>query len=467
MTHNTKHPQREENTAKMKTQTESKPAIVMNTGNGVQGKYVVKVCEHPMIAELRRKAFVNAGLVGEYDGTPEAYRKLDAWQRDAHDALLSEYVKAHEEILAQEYFRNRLAVLEERKGNNLILDQGMDAVMGSTYMLAQASTYCAVGTGTTPTFTDSGAITATSAGTTVTASGAFFTAGMVGQLIRFDTGEERYITAQASTTATINSSLTIGSATLFTVWAVNQTGLASESKRTNTYLNGTGNCGTSDVSNVRTYRRTYDFTAEVANQNYTELGWAQSGTVAANLFSRTLMAGGTVSVLIGQQLRVIYDLIVTVGPAASTAGTWTIGGNTGWPVAPATNTDGNYIRNGFALGTVGTNGGVNFSDIFDLIAPQRMLLATNTILPSFGGTYTPGTFSQAAGSTLLAYTNGNFYRDMQSVWDLSSGNATNWRAISLSSYAFVFIFDQAQTKANTNTLTVRIRVSLSRTLTNP
>jgi hypothetical protein len=144
----------------------------------------------------------------------------------------------------------------------------------TSYAWPSAFAACAVGTGTTPTYVDSGVITATAATTTVTASSAFFTSGMTGYLIKFDSGEERYITFVDTTHATLSSSLTIGSPTLFTVYAVNQTGLDTETKRSNTYLTGAGNCGTSWTSTTSAQMRTYDFSVEGSNINYSELGWS-------------------------------------------------------------------------------------------------------------------------------------------------------------------------------------------------
>jgi hypothetical protein len=439
-------------------------------GNSVQGIYTYKVCEAPALRDMRREAYAKAGFVGEYDGSMAACVALPDFERLLHDAELSKIVEANDELLNSEETKRGLdEIIVSGPHNNLILDQGLNFLF-TTYHLAQASAYCAVGTGTTTTFTDSGATTATTAGlsTTVTASASFFTAGMVGQLIKFDSGEERYIVSQTGTACVVNSAVNIAAPTLFTVWAVNQVGLATETKRTNTYLIGTGNCGTTSVGNIRTFRRTYDFTAEVANQNYTELGWSQSATVGSNLFSRTLVSGGTVSVLIGQQLRVIYDIVLTVGPNVSTAATWSITGSTGWPVAPATNTDGDYIRNGFSLGTVDTSGNSSPPSSLDPNQPSvSLVLATGSTLPGFGGVFSAGTTASGTNSA-SSYTDGNFYRDFTVTFGPAQANATNWRGVfEDANGSWVFVFDQAQTKAGTNTLSLTIRISYSRTLVNP
>lgn len=118
--------------------------------------------------------------------------------------------------------------------------------------------------------------------------------------------------------------------------AATDVGLGAEVKRTWTYLTGAGNCGYSDVGNVRTLRRTFDFSVESGSVNYTELGWSYSTSPGNNLFSRTLISGGTVSLVSGQSLRVVYELSITVSPSTGTTEALHI---SGWPVSPATNTN--------------------------------------------------------------------------------------------------------------------------------
>lgn len=453
--------------------------VTMEAGSSARGIYEAKVLEPVFLPRLRRKAFKMAGLSGDYDGSESAYRNLPSESASAHDRFLSNLVKKSTRKLspnARKLMRQKSReVFTTGRKNNLILDQGLDKLLrgSGTINWANFSTYCAVGTGTTPTQTDSGTITATTSGlsTTITASGSFFTADMVGQLIRFDSGEERYIASQTGTECVVTVAVNIAAPTLFTVWAVNQTGLASESKRTNTYLTGTGNCGRTQAGATFTYRRTYDFTAEVSNQNYTELGWSDLGAVAANLNSRALISGGTVSVLIGQQLRVIYDLSVTVSPSVSTPGVWNI---TGWPVSPATVLDGDYILANPAGGIFGmpdlSTTGVPTGGAwpYQRSGTLQHQLGTGSTMPSFGSSYSEGTSATANTNSFLTYTDGNFYLDAQSVFNLNTGNGTTWRSLFTSTGSgLIFIFDEAQTKANTHTLTVRSRMSVGRTLVNP
>lgn len=431
----------------------------------VQGVYQYIVGEAPFLASLRVQAFTQAGQTGTFSGSASDYRNLSAGAREAMDPILSQLVEEFRQELEDRSSRENLVEdFVSPVCNNLILDQGLNNVM-QTVNWASFSIYCAAGVGTTPTFTDSGAVTGTSTGTTVTASVSFFTADMVGQLIKFDTGEERYITAQAGTTATINTALEVAAPTLFTVWAVNQVSLASESKRTNTYLTGAGNTQVSGALNVYTYKRTYDFTVEGAPVNYSELGWSHSNVAGANINSRTLISGGTVTVLLGQQLRVVYSLNVTVGPVVATAGSWDI---TGW-----TDTVGQYIFANPGASTAypyyDTNGAIQSNGSWPMTTSgTRHHLATGSVLPIFGNSYSPGTAVQGTTISLDSYVANSFTRTASSNWAVGVGNRADWRGIYVpDAQGLIFVFDTAKEKDSLHTLLVRSRMTVGRTLTNP
>ena len=244
---------------------------------------------------------------------------------------------------------------------NLILNQGLNGIAVRSWQASFA--YCAAGTGNTPTAYDSAAITATQSTTTVTTSANFFDslpANGVGMLIRWDGGELATITAYTSPTeVTVSNSTTVGSAE-FTVYAVNQTALATEVSRSTSYLTGAGNCGTSIASNTLTMKRTYEFDPEVGSVNYAELGFSWDDDALPdgnNLFSRVLIDGGAVTVGIGFQLRVIYELAITLTPVTPTARTVAI---TGWLNRVASTTITNVGSGGtpgtYALGVAGGDG---------------------------------------------------------------------------------------------------------------
>lgn len=444
-------------------------------GNMFTGRYTAKVVEPLALPRLRRRAYKQAGLTGHYDGSMADYHRLSQAEKDAHDSILSGLVRDRQDKLNSEAAR-RVAkeVFTTGEHNNLALDQGLNKMLqaSGTINWGTWGTYNVRGEGTTPTFTDSGAITATTSGssTTVTASSSIFTASHVGQLIKFDSGEERYIASQTGTACVVTVAVDIASPTLFCIWAVNQTAMASETGRTNTYLTGAGNCGSSWASNVWSGKRTYDHPAEVSNKNYTELGWSDLAAAGANLNARTLISGGTVSVLIGQQLRVVYTVNVTVTPAVSTPGNTAI---TGWPVAPAATQDGDYIvaNPSTNIGpNITTNGITSATGDFPMTratAPGHNL-CTGSTLPAFGNSYSAGTIATSGTNAYASYTAGSFFLDISGTFSLTTGNATNWRGVNVSQASgYVFVWDEAQTKDSSHTLTITSRMSVGRTLVNP
>lgn len=451
--------------------SKEKTLIIPGDRTRISTLHETRVVESPFLAPLRARAFQSAGLTGTFDGSVKSYKSLAIEEQRSVDGFLSDLVK--ENLEALEANREGHEVIEIRPMiPNLALDQGLNNLM-TTLAYASFNNVAVVGTGTTPTFVDSGVITATSAGTTVTSSAGIFTSGMTGWMIQFNSGEQRYITFTDTTHVTIDSSLTIGSPTLFTVYAVNQTGLDSESKRSHTFLTGSGNTGSSDASGTRTYKVTHDFSAEVSNQNYTELGWSNTQTVAANLNARSLVSGGTVTVLIGQQLRTVHQLSLTPGPLVSTPGTYSV---TGWPVAPSISVDGDYLIpipliNG-TYSSLDGNGNAFTSGLNEVgVGATPVALGTSSTLPAPNNLYVPGTAVGSDSSARLSYTTNSFFRDVESTFGLSTANRTDWRAIytdnQVGSQGFCFVFDESQTKDNTHVLKIRIRYSVARVLTNP
>lgn len=290
-------------------------------------------------------------------------------------------------------------VFETPFNHNLILENGMNAIASNP--ICNLFTWCAIGSGTTPTEDDSGAITVTISGTAATAGTAFFGSGDVGKLLRCDTGEKAVISAFIdSTHVTLATSLTVASPTLFTMYRIAQNALATEVVRSANYLTGTGNCGTTVTGGVLTHQRTFDFPIEVSDQTYNEVGFSSTNTPGANLNTRGIFAGAPVSVLTGQQLRVIYFFVVTATPVTQRTRAITI---SGWPslqhpvVADATTNLFTLVAHGFAANT------------------QVQFIGTTAPAPlSFGTVYyvvtnTADTFSVAAtsgGSTIDLTTAG-------------------------------------------------------------
>ena len=229
-------------------------------------------------------------------------------------------------------------------------------------------------------------------------------------------------------------------------------GLGTEVKRTGTLLaSGTGTARYSDGRVVYTY--THDFTEETVNQNYTELGWSWNASAGNNLFSRVLISGGTVTVLAGQQLRVVYALTFSVTPYAETAGTLTLAG---WPIAPATTTDGTFAVSGYAFATMGSDGGIGVggSEVLEpAFASAQVDVCTSLTLNMGFLQYLPyASLYPPATATWGPYTTGSFTRSrVCSTISASALASTSIRGFCYGS-GLGFKFTDLQTKANTHKL---------------
>lgn len=370
-------------------------------------------------------------------------------------------------------------IKEYPRQHNLILNQGMDRVASNLW--ADLFDYCSAGTGTTPTSDSGGVTTATQAANTVTLAGGSFTftdtATDSGKVIKWATGEEAMIaTVTNPTTAVVNNSATVG-ATTFVVYRTNQTQLTTQAKRTNTYLTGSPFCGTTLAANVISMRRTYDFTAEVGTVNYTEIGVGWSNVGLTSIFSRILLVA-PVTVTAGQQLRVTYQLQVTVSPPAAFSKTAIING---WPVLPAAGTSGTEAVQYIGLSSVNTSGNTTQIDNgFNASEPAQtgtlgVFLATDATAPAAFGSVISRSGAVAVSASVAAYIAGSYYVDKSATFPVGSGNGTSWRSMGIGTHnpnlwfawtntTMVFVFDEAQTKLNTHTLTLTWRFSWSRVL---
>ena len=419
-----------------------------------------------------------------FDGSTEALLSMPEDFRKHINTRVIQDIRAHPDAWQQSA---HFTVRDDPWAKNLILDSGLNFACED--LICNQFKYCWVGEGNTPVVISSGAITATCSSHTVTASGAIFTAGMVGQVLNFDTGEWRYITSFTDSTHVVlgGDVLTVGDATPFAVWAVNQTVLADPVHSTHTYFTGTGACGYQDdvVTGIRTNFRTYDFAPETSDRVFAELGWSPDAN--STLWARTLIAGGTVTVVTGQQLRIIYQVFTSITPHEPENQTAAI---SGWPVSPSTNTDGIYFpSNPFvdqfaALSSVNSTGGTAIPGLYSvpyIFEPSGEVpvtcLTTTTDIPDFGNNYVPddtNTFLRSS-SNLKTYVPGTFYRDADVYWQLDNGNRTDFRQILFGSQPFAvptewiagFTFDQDQTKDDSHTLSITFRRSIGRILTNP
>ncbi len=351
---------------------------------------------------------------------------------------------------------------------NLILDQGLNYIAEESW--AAAFPRAAVGTGTTPTKRDSGAITFSRTGSTVTASAGFFEAADVGRLLKFDSGEEVRITAFTNaTTVTTADSGTIAAAE-GTIWYVNQTGLAAESKRTGTYSTDSGANGSTFLGGVWTHKRTFLFPAESGTVVYREIGWSSFSGAGNNLFGRDLLPGVGVTLVAGQQLRVTVELSVAYVPAASAPYASVVAG---WSQPGACGIEFSDIE------TVSASGGVTpIGGGLDPHALKRCYLTTEAaaispMADTQGTTISSGIGVVDCGSA--GYVSGSFSRTYSATFSAIQANSTSIRSILFGRRgvnanelrrAFRVVLDAPETKTSSQSLTLTFRLSWGRVLNN-
>ena len=215
--------------------------------------------------------------------------------------------------------------------------------------------------------------------------------------------------------------------------AASDTGLQSEAKRTTTYYTASGGCGYSDTGATRKLWRTFDFSTESAGVNYSELGWSYSDSAGANLFSRTLISGGTVSLTAGQSLRVVYELSITVAPASTTTENLSI---SGWPVSPATSTEvtwkiqgaqtfsqidsygnssGGFIEPGWMAPYAGYGWDTTVAFAPAIYSSSATLNGVFSNVSLAGTDLHPNVYSGSGAAAYSAYVNGSFSRVLPSL----------------------------------------------------
>ena len=219
------------------------------------------------------------------------------------------------------------------------------------------------------------------------------------------------------------------------------TGLQSEAKRTTTYYTQSGGCGYSDTGATRKLWRTFDFSIESAGANYSELGWSYSNSAGANLFSRALISGGTVSLTAGQSLRVVYELSITVAPDSTTTENLSI---SGWPVSPATDTEvtwkiqgaqtfsqiDSYGNSGGGFIEPGWRSGYGYYDQAVRFAPavyssRATLKGVFSDVSLVGTDLHPNVSSGSGGAAYSAYVDGSFSRVLPSLGFINASQFTS------------------------------------------
>ena len=410
-----------------------------NLQSCVSGKYRVETLESPLLAQLRQQA-----SLGDSFG---------------YESRLAKLVVAH----SKELEATAVPVADTGWKPNLILDVGLNAIcVDPFYGWFNEAT---LGTGTTPTVYDPGAITATASGTSCTASSAFFTAGMEGMLIHWDSGEEAYIkTYNSGTSVTLATSTTASGA--FAVHAVNRTGPTSASR---TKMN-TNNPTFTLASGVNTQTKTWIFDLETTNKVYTE--GAIRRTNSGSYWSVFLISGGSVTVGIGQQARMSYSISTSVTTTA-VPGTWPmsaydVAAPGGWD---STDGDGQILT----LVGLGSTTGVGTTLVPGEAGGGHDIGTITSRTTMF--TYADSTYESNTGvlgsvrGTAAGYVSGTFYRDSTYYFPAATYNTTAIRSFVLTTadgyVMWQFLFDTAKTLDNDHSLSLTLRRSVRRVITNP
>jgi hypothetical protein len=351
---------------------------------------------------------------------------------------------------------------------NLLLDQGLNFLgNGGASQWNQLFNYCVLGIGTAPTRRDSGVVKFTRTGNNVVADANFFEAADSGRLLKFDSGEECYLTYVNGTNATSNISGSVA-ASEGTIYYVNATAHQTETKRTGALANDSGADGSSwnGTTGVLSMWRTFLFAAETGSVTYREIGWSPNAGAGANLSGRALLAGGGDSLIAGQIYKVKVQFDVTISPTAAVGfvvptGIW----------AGAT---GQTRIEQASIGIIQV-GGAGQQNILDPGFTGAVQMATGSIAlqaPALTApTFPTGPIGAGKALTADAYTAGSFTRTYRATFGTTEGNSTGIRSVYFynngsGGMGIRLLFDSAQTKTSSQTLLAVWRKSWGRVLVN-
>jgi hypothetical protein len=383
---------------------------------------------------------------------------------------------------------------ESEWSKNLILNQGMDALYSQ--IISDITLYGICGTGTRPNSISGETSEITQSGATVylnlrtgladftSSNGTYAATVQVGDMLKYSDNSESRVTAVTDGfNLAVTPSYTFTTGKTFAVWKTSQVGLETETKRSNDYVTGTDNCSTTSNINERTWKRTYDFSTEVSNASYNEVGVGWEAAGATKVFSRILL-GSPIAINTGFKLRLVYDLVGTFTPSASIFPTASIGG---WPVAPSTNTIGSESLQNFLTSTVNSSGVTDNTTAFldpsftSAAGPIYLSVFVSPSSASLSSFNTGSDRSLNAGWTITemskaSYVASSFYVDKTGVLPVGTGNATNISSVGIgklfgsstpaqaANNVCVFNFNQTQSKNSSQTLSITYRSSWTRIL---
>lgn len=213
-----------------------------------------------------------------------------------------------------------MAVVEAATGNtvyesgwtpNIILNTGMNKKAHRAWQ--DMFLYACAGTGTTPNYTSGGTSTFSVAWNEVTTSGTEVVdlqndAAIGDVLIIGTTAEVMLSNIVNGTFAQTNTFMLVGPYQ-FNIGHTSRDQLDYEVKRTGTFWQGSGYCGSVIEGQTVKLRRTWNFGVESTQLTYGEVGFSWTDIVAQGLFSRVVLPD-PVTVDAGFYLRATYELQV-------------------------------------------------------------------------------------------------------------------------------------------------------------
>jgi hypothetical protein len=356
----------------------------------------------------------------------------------------------------------------------MITDSGLDSVGTKNWLPMLNYPLLGENGSPTPVRRDSGSITFTQAGTTITASSGFFVAGDTGRLFKWGTGEtgaEVYLTYVSATQATASASATVSSPTIGTIWYVNTntlltfiTGL-TWSRLTNASENFTSTAVVGDTVTV-THQQTVYSSAFVANKTITEIAFNDTNANTA-VFDRDIITP-SVALLIGDQAKIICQLIsryssvtpVAVGNVA-----------TGYDSSGQFQIESLAINNTLGIDSYNSGGSYGWGGGGKLLEPAN---SSNSIvhavqsaitLQAYNDTTQTSRTSVQATVVQQSYGTGNRYRDYIGTFTIEQANG-NIYGVSAGQGFVTLKFTTTLVKTSAQVLTFTFRKSWSRVLTN-
>lgn len=285
--------------------------------------------------------------------------------------------------------KNGRVVKRLPKRRNLILNTGLDAIGAQTCDWKSATNNVAVGTGALTVKRASGATTITPTAGTIVASAGFFLAADVGRVLKLNSGEEYLISGFTSATQVASLNLTSAAASAGTVHYTSLAGLVTETERSSTVAPGGTRVSTYDAG-LKTWTHTVILLTPVlaVPRVYSEIGWSWAGSIGNPLFGCAPIAP-TVSLGVGQRLRVTITVVVKPSPMVSTPV------NVGLAVGNASNE------------LTGNDAGRPFVNSVQLGTASNAIAAPSTSSsPAMGTVITAGT------QTFSGYSNGTYKRTL-------------------------------------------------------